>query len=409
MIAFSRTIDDGGDVKKELLRRFARGWMIFIIALVCAIGGGVCRADTAIWEIDVDSDGILMDDDRALVRREAINNALEKSIISVVSTIVPAEKMSQYQEILHEKIYLKARGYIRDYRIAGETTTENGVYTVSIKAAVSADSVRRDLERLGLVIPADEVFPETMIIVAEKGRDDAVPLYRTQYTEPSFSEELLRKQFSERGFPVIDRQTVADAGGYFGDESETNRIAYLGRQCGAELIIVARSIVAPVTEEGQIVSHGLRAEVEGCAIVADDGSILTSARAESLSSAGDETEETEKSLIESAVAKMAADLIDEIRAKWKETQRRRQTITIAINGIERYADYARIKEVVEQDLAGVRAVRQYRMGKERAVLHVDVERPLLSIADDLGVRIFEGLTVQVTNIGTDRIDLHIVR
>jgi len=408
MIIPSQTIDDGATVKDTAFRGFVRGWMVFVIVLACAVGGGVCRADTSIWEIDVESDGIPMNDDRALVRREAINNALEKSITSVVDMVLPAEKLEQYKEILHEKIYLKARGYIRDYRIIGEST-ENGVYTVSIKAAVSADSVRQDLERLGFVIPADEAFPETMIIVAEKRRDDTALRYRTQYPEPSFSERLLRKQFSERGFPVIDRQTIADAGGYFGDDTEANRIAYLGRQCGAELIVAARSIVVPVVKEGETTPHGFRAEVVGRVIVADDGSILATARAESLLLSGDSKETTEKSIIENAIAAMAAELIDDIRERWKETPRRRETIIITISGIERYADYARIKEVIESDITGVGAVRQYRMEKERAVLHVDVEASVLSIADDLAVRIFKGLRVQVTDIGTDRIDLYIVQ
>jgi hypothetical protein len=147
---------------------------LFIGVLVFAACGflltteGIPQADGNIWTVETEGTRVITNNDLASARNNAINNALRNAVEQAVATLDPLQTLDRRSQALRDGIYAKSDQYIHDYKISSERQVQN-VYTVNVRSAVFIDSVRDDLQTLGLLKIEKNRVPSTEIAVTVKG------------------------------------------------------------------------------------------------------------------------------------------------------------------------------------------------------------------------------------------------
>jgi hypothetical protein len=88
--------------------------------------------------------------DLARARDEAIRDALLKAVVQVANRFLDPRDAERRSQLLKEKIYSQADGFIQDYRLLFEASVMD-VYTVATRVTVFADGISSELQRLGLI------------------------------------------------------------------------------------------------------------------------------------------------------------------------------------------------------------------------------------------------------------------
>ena len=110
--------------------------------------------------------GVIIDENTAQARDQAIQDALRLVVEQAAGTMVSSETLVQNYEVLRDQIYSQSQGYIQHYEVTNETT-EGNLYRVTIQAAVAKGNLKNDLAALGLLM-ARKNMPRVMIMVAEQ-------------------------------------------------------------------------------------------------------------------------------------------------------------------------------------------------------------------------------------------------
>ena len=110
--------------------------------------------------------GVIIDDNTAIARDQAIQDALRLVVEQAAGTMVASETLVQNYEVMRDQIYAKSQGYIQRYEVTDEST-EGNLYKVTIQAAVAEGNLKNDIMALGLLM-ARKNMPRVMIMVAEQ-------------------------------------------------------------------------------------------------------------------------------------------------------------------------------------------------------------------------------------------------
>ncbi|MGO9139104.1 MAG: flagellar assembly protein T N-terminal domain-containing protein [Syntrophales bacterium] len=147
---------------------------LFIVVLVFAACSflltteGISQDDGNIWTVETEGTGLITNNDLASARNNAINNALRDAVEQAVATLDPLQTLDRRSQALRDGIYAKSDQYIHDYKISSERQVQN-VYTVNVRSTVFMDSVRDDLQTLGLLKIDKNRVPSAEIAVTVKG------------------------------------------------------------------------------------------------------------------------------------------------------------------------------------------------------------------------------------------------
>ena len=96
----------------------------------------------------VEGVGVIVADNTAQARDQAIQDALRLAVEQAAGTMVSSETLVQNYEVLRDQVYSQSQGYIRHYEVTNETT-EGNLYRVTIQAAVAMGNLKNDLAALG--------------------------------------------------------------------------------------------------------------------------------------------------------------------------------------------------------------------------------------------------------------------
>ncbi|MEO0021987.1 MAG: flagellar assembly protein T N-terminal domain-containing protein [candidate division WOR-3 bacterium] len=132
-----------------------------------------------------------------IARDGALRDALRKAVEQAVGSFINAETRVQNFQLLSDRIYANSSGYVASYRVVSESR-EQGLYRVVIRARVKTDRIENDLQAIGILLN-EQGRPRVLVVVQgdEEGDEDA-----------GFVEARISGYFAERGFPVVDRQTL---------------------------------------------------------------------------------------------------------------------------------------------------------------------------------------------------------
>lgn len=144
---------------------------------------GFSQYNEDIKTVNTEGTGIIINDDLATARNNAIQDALQKAVEHVVLTLVPTKTMASQSQIIKDNLYAKSSEYIHDYRIISEKQYQ-AVYAVNVRSTLFASSIRGDLQVLELLMLDKKQIPITVVVVTIRGLKS--------YTDLAKVKELLK-------------------------------------------------------------------------------------------------------------------------------------------------------------------------------------------------------------------------
>ncbi len=189
------------------------------------------------FETEILAEGVAaVTSSRDIARDHALDDALRKAVEQGVGVYISSETTVSNFQLIEDNIFSSTKGYVSSYRIIDESVID-GVYSIVIRAMVKTASIENDLAAIGLLL-GEQGRPRVMVIFRELANGQSLDDV-TMGT--SMSETLIMDHFRERGFPVVDAETVQRI-------TETDQIklilqgddttaALLGLQAGAEIVV----------------------------------------------------------------------------------------------------------------------------------------------------------------------------
>jgi len=347
---------------------------------------------------EVLAEGAAADNDAAIARDHALRDALRKAVEQGVGTFVNSETRVQNYQLLSDKVYSQASGYVSSYKVVAEGP-DAGLYRVTIRAKVKLDRLEDDLAAIGILLE-EQGRPRLMVVVKEVPKDDILAVTDRMLETEQF-ETMIIDAFQSRGFPVVDAATVRQ--NLQKDqlrkilEGDNQAATLLGTRSGAEVVVA-----------GGLSASNERRPAPYTSAPTDFYKVRLSARAVNVASAevlGATALTIEVPFSADAARKQAADsagteLVARILRGWKRHQ-----VTTQLHCDN--ADYAKVQKLRAEVLAkvrGVKSVVQRDLSGSLALLEIVSETSTQEVLDDLGTKNL-AVPFEIKGISGNRIDI----
>ncbi len=358
----------------------------------------------SVEEMEADGADVIVNEDIALARNNAIKDSLRKTVEMAVGGLISSEDIARHFERINNTIYSKSQHYIQNYRIVEESIDDN-LYTVHIKAAVSVGTIKGDLETLGLLVMAGDL-PRVMILIGTENSEGQYPDYRLNSAEPSLWEETMGIALMEKGFVVIDRSHLFTMGEYEASTMDMTSVRVMGRGVGADLVIIGSSQSRQADTIAGTGVKELQARVTARAVIVDTGAVIASdsGYAESFNI---EKEKGEEEAIRKAAEQLSERLHARIMTQWQKQAAATTMVSMTVTGIESYSDFVTLREVLTSALKGVKNIYQRRMEWGMATFDIEITGGTKVLADQLSTRGFKYFSLGIIDITENSIVMNI--
>jgi len=369
--------------------------------LLLSTSTGLCETEA------VNVDGIAtLQQNAAIARDNAVNDALRKAVEQVLGTMVSSETIVENSRLVGDNIYSKAQGYVKKYKVTKETSA-NGLYVVTIFAEVGLSELRNDLDALGL-LQARAGKPRTLFMILEQhGSQPPVYWWGGSAASEAASEGALRGEFLGKQFNVIDAALALPRLEGFAGRSQSpsdGAAREMGRLSGAEIVVKGKAAAREGTRNVGSPVGSYLAEVSASAIRVDTGEVLASGRGQGV--ARHVTPEIgENNALEAAGRDLSRKLIDQIVAKWTAETSGASLTRITIRGLTGMQDLVRIKDYLLGQVRGVQQVNQRSFEQGVAVLDVSARGNAQQLGDELARKAAGEFSFNVTRATANTLEL----
>ncbi len=144
---------------------------------------------------------IILDGNTVKAKARAIQLAQRAAVERGVGTLIDSQTRVENFEVLSDRIYSRASGYVTRYEIISESISPDGsIYNVEIRADVQTSSIENDLRAVGILM--EQVGnPRFMAVYIPETGSSA---YRNSRVV-SAAEHAIAGAFARKGFVVLDR------------------------------------------------------------------------------------------------------------------------------------------------------------------------------------------------------------
>ena len=339
----------------------------------------------------------LAGNDIALVRDQAIEDAMRKVVEQSVGTLVKVETHVKDFQLVSDHVYTRSSGFIKHYSISSEgADQEHGVYSVTIDAAVSVSQLNNEVENIVNQIGQ----PQIMMLIHEKFVS-ATQSEQDLYTSmPTHIEKTLVQILRKKGFlivspPIPDRT----------HSLSTSEAMNLGLEHGADVVILGEALA---TRGANILGTNLKAihaSLSLKAMKADTGEIISAVSDEEVVPHINEIAGASKAMkvvSEKLVPKFADLIINQTNSEVQGAQ----PIHMIIN-VNDFLQLLRFESLVQREVRGVKKL--YRRSYLAGVGKVDVEvtEDTDSLARQLAFKKFPLFAVEILGVSKNQLEIHI--
>ena len=139
-------------------------------------------------------------------RKSAIADAQRAAVEKGIGALIDSKTRVANFEVLQDKIYSRASGYVTNYNILSEGKSPDGsIYTVTMRADVQTASIKNDLKAIGILM-AQIGNPRFMAIYIPETRSS---MHRDSRVVRA-AEQAINGVFARKGFIVLDKMFVND-------------------------------------------------------------------------------------------------------------------------------------------------------------------------------------------------------
>lgn len=345
----------------------------------------------------------IINNDKPAARDKAINDALRKAVEQSVGTMVSSETVTQNFQLLSDKVFSKAKGYVRTYKVTSEKE-EQGVYNVNVDAEVSSGNLKSDVDGIMQVLRAKNM-PRVLIMVSEQnvGQGDANFWWgnKTFTTNLDAVENTFMNAWIAKGVRFVDRQALQGkmkVGPAISSAEPTNdAIKEFAGTSGAEVVIIGKAVATDVGTIMGTQMHSVRANISLRALSLDTGRILaTATRSEAVGHVDPQTGGT--LALKKAGEKSAEELLEKILAQWESEVSGPSTVTLTVTNVKQAKSLRGLSQVLKEQVRGVQDVRQLSFRNKKAELEVEIKGSAQDLADELEAKQYPGFALEVEEI-----------
>lgn len=374
-----------------------------LVAVALALGlvaGNAMAKDSEVQTLGV---AAVIGGDKASARDRAIADAQRKAVEQAVGTMVSSETVTENYQLVSDKIFSKAKGYIKNYKIVSEKE-ESGTVMVTIKATVGAGDLKKDLDGiLGLLRAKD--MPRVLLMIAEQNVGDSSANF--WWGDKNFAANLDAAEngfidaWLPKGIRFVDRQTLLgkiEVGPALSSAEPTNdAIKSFASRTGAEIVVKGKAVAS---DQGPIMGtqmHSIRADISLVALNLDNAEVMATSVTSKVANHINPISGGTRAL--KAVAQQAADeLLGKILAQWQSDVHGAATITLTVGGVKKMRIARKMLEVLKTNVRGVEDARQRSYRKKVATIEVDIKGTSQDLAMSLEEKEFGGMSFEVDEV-----------
>jgi len=358
----------------------------------------------------VEGVGVIVANNTAQARDQAIQDALRLAVEQAAGTMVSSETLVQNYEVLRDQVYSQSQGYIRHYEVTNETT-EGNLYRVTIQASVTMGNLKNDLAALGLLM-ARKSMPRVMIMVAEQNVGMHYYSYwwgvKASTVDLTISENVLMQKLTSKGFHIVDHaiasKTLSIKDPYRIETLSNDAVRSIGNLYDAEVVIYGRALAKLA---GSVLGSSMKsaqADISLRVVNTDTGQVIASATHHAAAVHPNEVTAGAEAL-KLATEAISDQLLDQVVKRWSQDLSSGGLIRLEISGISSYNHLLKFKETLQQRIRGVKGVYQRDFDAGHAILDMNVPASTQQLADELVGIDYGGFRVDVTSLTQNTISL----
>lgn len=332
-------------------------------------------------------------------RDEALNRALRAAIEQGVGSVVDSETLVNNYQLLDDQIYSQVKGYIKSYEVIGDNQGRGDIYIVRVRAVVALGLLEKDLQALKITMKR-RGNPRTMFVFSEliDGLEQAGAVTQTE----------MERAFLAKEFPLVDKAQMQmvkerDAALSFSDH---RRAAALGRQYGAEIVVVgqATSDLVDSSRPYGVSVFAYRSQISAKAIKTDTAELMVADQAEAEARGGGRIP-TAKDALKQGAGDLAQRMMVQIVERMRSEAFNLVNVQIVADG----ANATRRSQLIQalEAIRGVESVNERSFVNGVVILDVNVDG---AIWKDFEVRLesLPNVPLAVTGKSQNRIDVKFV-
>ena len=377
-----------------------------VVALMLAAGA----AHAEVKETEVEGVAAVVSGDKAMARDRAIDDAKRKAVEQVAGAQVSAESISENFELVEDRIYSRASGFVKTYQIVTELEAE-GVYRVKIKAQVDSAAIADDLALLF------QDKPRVIVMVAEQNIGSKGFSYwwgnSGFVADLAMMQNTLIEKWQPRGFKFVDPALLAGKlrvkGAMQKPDVADEHAVLLGRDADADVAVVGQVLVSdagPVMDGLKM--HSYQAVGSIRVINIDTGEIIAVAD-DTAAAPHVDPNVGGRTAIKSLAAKLSDKLEKKILTQWTQEAASSRELEVVVSGVKSGKDIKEVRRVLADHVRGVESVTVRRQKKGQAFLTVQVRARAPDFARDVEAQTFEGFKIEADEVTKNRVALSVAR
>ncbi|OGF00807.1 MAG: hypothetical protein A2509_07135 [Candidatus Edwardsbacteria bacterium RIFOXYD12_FULL_50_11] len=376
---------------------------MFMAAVAMAFS--LSYAQDELREITTDGTASILNNDKAMARDVAIQDALRNAVEQVTGAVISSSTVVENAMVMEDNIYSKAKGYVKAYSVLSEGEADNGMtYNVKVKAQVRAGAIKDDIGD----ILRGAGNPRLMVLITEQN------IGQHQYSgldvNLNVAENAIMENMRNKGFEFVDQEAnernMRKDKALAAMQGDAAAAAFIGDRAGAEVIITGKSFAKEASGVSDMLGgmKSMQATVSVKAINTDDGRVLVSKSQSDKTIHIDEVAGGTKA-IEMAANKLADYLADEIVKKFT---RGSNTVTLNVTGITDYQMYTDLVNILKYEIRGIKGVSEREMAGSTGLIEVDTKFNSGQLTSELLYKTFPNFRVRIISRTANKINLKLV-
>jgi hypothetical protein len=353
--------------------------------------------------------GIIVDQNQANARNEAMENAMQIIVEHAVNLIIDSDRIINNYELLKQKIFLRSSRYIQSYRSFYENPDMSlNQFEVGLQAVVSMGNLKSDLALLGF-IEEEGQKPKMLVIIEEK-----ISLQPIEYGDkPTVSEIALKQNLQGTGFQFIDTEPVRkDTRKEHIEQTVSNNskaAAALGFQYGANVVIAGKTIVQEKTRTGMdgTVQKFLQANISASVVDVKTESIIVTGSENNTALLGEESlADAHSRLINETCQKLSAQFINKLAAYSPKNYEASSKMYLTIENVT-VPQLFLIRSRLHNEPGRVVRYSQKSFIKKVAVAEVDFTGDMDSLVNMVVQGNYETFTLKLSDLTANRVRIQV--
>lgn len=380
------------------------GAAVLSIAMIAAAGPALAGGET----VAVQGMAAIVNNDVGMARDKAIDDAKRKAVQQVAGTRVSSQSISENFQLVSDRIYARASGFVKTYAIDKEYKDE-GVYYVKMSATVDVDAVAENLDQIF------KVKPRVIVMISEQNVGAGNPAYwwgtKGFTSEMDIMQTALIAAWQPKGFKFIDPGMLAGelsvGKAMAGPNPGNAAVLSLSREADADVAIVGK---IAVTDAGPVMEgvkmHSYQAVGSLRALNVDTGEIITVADDQAVAAHIDGNQGG-RLAIKALAKKLGGALQTAIMSKWTAEAAGAKEIQLVLKGPIKTATLDQVKRFLVHEVRGVESVDLRRRKKNKASLVVQIRGSAMDLGGSFDSKRFDGFTVEVASVTKSAVTIEV--